>query len=69
METTDVEKIEWLTATVNALMESQERLAGEIRELRSLLSQAKHHLSFAPMSFTNMEEILQIRDKIDAILK
>ena len=31
---TDAEKIEWLTATNNALMESQERLAGEVKQLR-----------------------------------
>ena len=34
---TDAEKIEWLTATNKALMESQERLAGEVKELRKLL--------------------------------
>lgn len=34
---TDAEKIEWLTATNNALMESQERLAGEVKELRECL--------------------------------
>jgi len=34
---TDSEKIEWLTATNNALMESQELLAGEVKELRECL--------------------------------
>jgi hypothetical protein len=32
---TDAEKIEWLTATNKALMESQERLAAEIKELKA----------------------------------
>jgi len=36
---TDAEKIEWLTATNKALMESQENLAGEVKELRNMLKQ------------------------------
>ncbi len=49
--------------------EKIERLASEVRELRNLLSKSKHYLGFAPMSFTNMEEILQIRDEIDKLTK
>ena len=41
---TDAEKIEWLSATNKALMKSQERLAGEIVELRDLLRQMKHNV-------------------------
>jgi len=40
---TDAEKIEWLTATNKALMESQERLAGEVKELRKLAYFGEHH--------------------------
>jgi hypothetical protein len=42
---TDAEKIEWLSATNKALMESQERLAGEIKELRQMLGDTRAFLA------------------------
>ena len=40
----DAEKIEWLSATNKALMESQERLAGEIKELRKVLQLVRRNI-------------------------
>lgn len=62
---TDAEKIDWLSATNKALMESQERLAGEIKELRKLLSAARRWVGVEPMGNQGYNKVKQLEVDID----
>jgi len=64
---TDAEKIEWLSATNKALMESQERLAGEIVELRKLAYLGEHH--FPDLTWkARFGELLEDNKKLREVL-
>lgn len=65
---TDAEKIEWLSATNKALMESQERLAGEIKQLRKLLSQTLVWIGNEPRSLKANWAIDELKENIDKVL-
>lgn len=65
---TDAEKIEWLSAINKALMESQERLAGEIVELRKVLVEARRWVGSEPMGFKGCQTVEQIHKNIDKVL-
>lgn len=62
---TDSEKIDWLRFTNRALMESQERLANEIKELRKLLSVARRWVGSEPMGNQGCKNVEQIHKDID----
>jgi len=65
---TDAEKIEWLTATNKALMESQERLAGEVKELRKLAYFGEHH--FPGLTWkVRCEELLKENKELRKLLR
>jgi hypothetical protein len=57
---TDAEKIEWLTATNKALMESQERLAGEVKELKADLDMVDSDDRIARRRFES--EVLRLQE-------
>lgn len=64
---TDTEKIEWLSAINKALMESQERLAGEIKELRELAYIGDHH--FPDLTWkARFDELLEENRKLRKVL-
>ena len=65
---TDAEKIEWLSAINKALMESQERLAGEIVELRKVLVEARRWVGSEPTGFKGCQTVEQIHKNIDKVL-
>lgn len=68
VETSDAEKIEWLTATNKALMESQERLAGEVKELRKLAYFGEHH--FPDLTWkVRCEELLKENKEMRKLLR
>ena len=65
---TDAEKIEWLSAINKALMESQERLAGEIKELRELAYIGDHH--FPDLTWkARFDELLEENKKLRKMLE
>ena len=68
VEMTDAEKIEWLTATNNALIESQERLASEVKELRKLAYFGDHH--FPDLTWkARFNEVLEENTKLRKLLR
>ena len=65
---TDAEKIEWLSATNKALMESQERLAGEVKELRKLAYIGDHH--FPDLTWkARFDELLEENKRLRKMLE
>jgi hypothetical protein len=64
---TDAEKIEWLTATNKALMESQERLAGEVKKKRKLAYFGDHY--FPDLTWkVRCEELLEENKEMRKLL-